>query len=338
MKKLLTLLLIATYTVCNAQIYVEGTDVTDYVNSLKTQIETIPTLNSRIIALTQANDYQSVTIATLTKELENCVQPVSSVVDFENTTLSTAFDKLKTPFVEYFALNYQGSSSYAHGEIITDPTNSSNKVLFGEVHDDDPSTTSISRFNAAVKFKDNNYKTFRVSYDVLWNSDIQKMETTSQSLSWFNILEFWEASSGSVGNVNGQAMFSLRWTRNLSGGKIYWRFSATKQQPVQNVNIWPNVYNRDVPIPWGEWARLSVEFVRGQGTNGRIIVTITPRKTGITYTIFDIKNYTEYPVTPLYIAQLHFCKLYSSDAIYDFYRGKGWEISAMYDNLKIEFE
>jgi hypothetical protein len=102
---------------------------------------------------------------------------------------------------------------------------------------------------------------------------------------------------------------------------------------VQTQPLFPGGYNTTIPIPFGQWVTLDFYLKRGEGTDGHIVITLTPDG-GSAQTIFDGHGPTMYPGHPeLAISAWQPFKLYTSDTIMDWMRARGKKIAAYYNDF-----
>lgn len=89
-----------------------------------------------------------------------------------------------------------------------------------------------------------------------------------------------------------------------------------------------------VPIPLGKWFTLDLYMKRGDGSDGRMIIKITPDGEA-TSTLFDIANSTVYPGHPqIQISTWQPFKIYLDDEYLDWMRSNNKVLAAYYNDYK----
>jgi hypothetical protein len=99
-------------------------------------------------------------------------------------------------------------------------------------------------------------------------------------------------------------------------------------------SVWPTQTNTSVPILIGKWFTMDVYLKRGEGSNGRFKITITPDG-GQPVVLFDVNNHTVYPGHPeLTLKSWQPLKFYFGDAVLDWLRANNKVASVHYNDFK----
>jgi hypothetical protein len=134
-------------------------------------------------------------------------------------------------------------------------------------------------------------------------------------------------------SANGPYDGSCRWNLNIhkeTTGKLYWAWIAEYMQPTEKAfTVMYPTQKSTAEIPLGRWFTLDIYFNR----NGKTVVKIDNT------TLFDFTGQNIYPGrSELYPAvngnSVNPFKLYTSDLVLDWIRGRGKSIWAMYNDLK----
>jgi hypothetical protein len=245
------------------------------------------------------------------------------------------------PQVDHFSLNMIGESpTYAFADLVSDPEDAGNRVLYFQLNDNDPATPHTTRTQNEWNFESTG-ETFDqgyIRYRVYWHPDLNLLSQYSGSISWFTIMEWWELHNDSKdGDGAGQCRWTLSFNKDSGSGQpLYWALTAEYMQPASAMfdDIWPKQTNSSVPVPIGQWCTFEVFFKWGDASSGRIWVAIKPDG-GSRKVIFDVRNYTRHPVDLLPLRGWQCFKLYTSDTILDWVRSQSdARVRAYYDDFE----
>jgi hypothetical protein len=249
------------------------------------------------------------------------------------------WDKLTAnPYIEGIFLNNVGSVNYAFQEIKKDPTNNSINAMYAQSIDDDPKVSGTSRAQTSIVFKKGvNLPVYHTSHRMYLHPDIDYFRNYSSSITWFTVYEIWNEH---ISDWTGDGAGSARWSLEINKAKgdnmsLYWRIRAETMQPseAEYKRLW-DITNELVPIPLGKWFTLDLYMKRGEGSDGRMTIKITPDGE-TTAILFDVVNTTMYPGHPeLQISALQPFKLYLDDTYLDWMRSNNKLISAYYNDFK----
>lgn len=249
------------------------------------------------------------------------------------------WDQLKNhAYVENFEINNVGGTSYAYQKIQADPLYAERKALYAAILDDDPAKSGTTRAQMSLRFKDEvNLPVYHTSQRMYLNPDIGYLEKYSSSITWFTLVEIWNKRVAEWdGSESGSARWGLAIHKDSGDGKtLYWRLKSDYMQPetLHDTRMW-TYYNKTVPIPLGKWFTLDVYMKRGESSNGRMVVKITPDG-GQTQVLFDVANSTIYPGHPeIPVKSWQSFKLYTNDVYLDWMRSNGKVVSAYYNDFK----
>lgn len=253
--------------------------------------------------------------------------------------LFNGWNELKNnAYISDIYLNNLGGSAYAFQEIRTDPVNPSIKALYAQTIDNDPNSIATTRAQMTIGFNNGtNLSVYHTSHRMYLNPDIGYLTNYSSSITWFTLFEIWNKR---VSEWSGDQAGSARWSFSVkklsgSGQPLYWTMDSQLMQPeaVKYNHLW-NYSNKTVPIPLGKWFTLDFYMKRGEGTNGRVIIKITPDG-GATSTLFDISNTTIYPGRPdIQLSSWQPFKLYLDDTYLDWMRANNKTLSIFYNDFK----
>lgn len=267
--------------------------------------------------------------------------------NMDNVSISTSnsklifngWDALKTnPFIENFEINNIGGIAYAYQQIKAEPNNAGRNAMYATILDDDPAVSGTTRAQNSLRFKDGvDLPIYHFSHRMYLNPDIGYIQNYSSSVTWFTLVEMWNKHVDSWdGSVSGSARWGLSLNKDSgTGQQLYWRLKSDYMQPetVNDLRMWTYL-NKTIPIPLGKWFTLDIYMKRGEGTDGRMIVKITPDG-GATEVVFDIANSTIYPGHPeIQLKSWQPFKLYLNDVYLDWMRTNGKTISAYYNDFK----
>ncbi len=182
---------------------------------------------------------------------------------------------------------------------------------------------------------------------VYFNSDLAYMSQfpgTINSGQWFTIMEFWNDTSPMMSGGGGG---SCRWSfgiRKASGADQSLRFQITADyiQPaeLQFSPLWSSgltVVNQTLNVEdyLGQWITFDVWIKRGQGVNGRIIISVAKEGEGFVE-IINKNDHTIYPDHPeLSMLRWQLWKLYAGDHLVDFMTNNNKRIEAWYGKFEI---
>jgi len=262
-----------------------------------------------------------------------------TITSRNNEPVFNGWDELKNhPNISAVAIHNIGKIPYALQEMRPDPVISNINTLYAQINDDDPNVSGDTRAQLSLKFSDGLYlDVYHTSHRMYLNPDIGHFTNYSSSITWFTLFEIWNRHvDGWDGSVSGSARWGLSINKDRGTGQpLHWRLKSDYMQPetVHNKDMW--VYrNREIPIPLGQWFTLDLYMKRGEGTNGRMIVKITPDG-GLTQVLFDVSNSTIYPGHPeIQLNSWQPFKLYLNDVYLDWMRANNKTISAYYNDFK----
>ncbi len=261
-----------------------------------------------------------------------------SVVNVGGTLKFEGWPSLQNhELVNQFEFNNQGGIAYAFEEITTNPFDVSEKVLRSVVLDDDPNVSGTTRAQATFLFNDGVVlDVYHTSIRMLIDEDVAFLKNYPGNISWFVIYEAW---NDHVDTWDGDGAGSARWNLNLrketSGTELFWLAQAETMQPaaVEGDAIWAHE-NKTVPVPFNKWFTLDVYLKRGEGTNGRFLIKLTPDGEN-TIVLFDVKETTIYPGHPeIRLLSLQPIKFYFNDLYLDWMKSNNKTLACYYNDFK----
>lgn len=182
---------------------------------------------------------------------------------------------------------------------------------------------------------------------VFFNPDLAYMSQYSGTINsgqWFTIMEFWNDTSPVLSGRNGG---SCRWSFGIrkasgAGQKLKFQITADYIQPTELTfsPLWSSGLtevndNLDVADYLGQWITFDVWIKRGQGANGRIIISVAKEGEGFVE-IINKNDHTIYPDHPeLSMHRWQLWKLYAGDKLVDFMTSNSKRIEAWYGPFEI---
>lgn len=261
-----------------------------------------------------------------------------SVVNNSGELLFDGWYSLKNnPNVYNFDINNIGGIDYAYQEITQAPVHSDRKALHAVVLDDDPNVSATTRAQMTLTLKDGvDLGVYHTSVKMYFPADVAYLKNYPGKISWFVIWEAWNKRVNTWdGNYAGSARWGINIFKDADGTDFYWVAKSETMQPAsaEDISIWSE-QNRVVPIPIGKWFTMDVYLKRGEGSDGRFIVKITPEGES-TKTLFDIKNSTVYPGhSEIQVKTVSAFKIYFSDSYLDWMRTNNKMLSCYYTDFK----
>ncbi len=254
------------------------------------------------------------------------------------------WDALKAlPQVSSVYFNDIGSvPTYALQEIRLDPAGTGRKTIWSQIISDDPNTSGTTRAQMSMRFASGvNLGVYHTSHRMYIHPDFDFLKTyTLKKIDWSIIFEIWNEDGISKGIFpDGDVAGSCRWSFSIENAGTnkpwFWKIRGDYMQPnaLKNKGFW--IYtNTAVPIPLGKWFTLDMYMKRGDGTNGKMIITITPDG-GAPVTLFNISNSTVYPGRPeLNLYSWQPFKFYFNPIYLDYMKSKGKTLGVHYNDFK----
>jgi hypothetical protein len=295
----------------------------------------------------KSEDDVAVTVSKDPSAATPTIDPYYFQGNMDNVTITTSngkllfngWDALKShQYVENYVINNVGGTAYAYQQIKADPVNANRKAMYAAILDDDPNMSGTTRAQMSLRFKDGvNLSVYHTSHRIYLNPDIAYMTNYSSSIGWFELFEIWNKHVDAWdGDVAGSARWSLYVNKESGAGQpLFWVMKSEYMQPasIAYQNIW-KYSNKTVPLPLGKWVTLDMYMKRGEGSNGRLILKMTPDG-GPTQVLFDITNTTIYPGHPeIQLKSWQPFKLYLDDKYLDWMRSNNKVIGAYYNDFK----
>ena len=245
------------------------------------------------------------------------------------------------PEVERLFFVYCGAvPTSAFADLRPGPVDANNQVLYMQVNADDDTHSAQARAQIHFGYETTGPDLFEqgyIKFRMYLHPDMNELKNYHDKWTyWFDMMEWWEEHDPNLdGDGAGQARWSVLLGKDEGDTLLFWRIRSEYMQPAARLfdPIWPQVENRTVPVPIGQWATLETFFKRGDASNGRIYMAITPDG-GEKQVIFDIHNYTQHSESPRPLASWHFFKLYTSDTVLDWLRARNRKIRAYYDDFE----
>jgi hypothetical protein len=278
---------------------------------------------------------------------------IGFATDFEGTSVSgehlLGAGVEESSFIDgLFFNNITSNRAYAFQEVRQDPYGAGGACLYAQSIDDDPSGGATSRAQMTVIFADPYAGVFHSSHRMYLSPDLLELQQYPSSISWFTLFEIWNEHNDSwSGDVAGSARWSFSINKATGAGQpLYWNLTGEYEQPsaLYEVDLWGDGGRWDggkdnfaVPVAdyVGRWVTLEMVVKRGEGAEGRMTITIT-RDGEAPVTLFDVNDTTVYPGHPeLGLGGYTPFKLYTSDTLLDWMRGRGKKIAAYYDDFTL---
>jgi hypothetical protein len=239
-----------------------------------------------------------------------------------------------------FKINYEmGDTSKSIAEIVTDPLNSTNKVLKFDI--DSPHityTTSTGdtlqkgRIQAGIN-NSPDLKEFYFQEKVYFHPDFDSLSNSPLEITWLTIQEFWN-------NVPSDP-FPFRVTLNIQkpsgiGSSLY--FGAHGQMLMNSGNWhskWETI-DTTYQVPLGKWLLIETSFIEGDSLTGKFKVRIIDDQNNI-HEIVNITNYTHHPndLNPDGVRSFCPMKLYTSGQLIEGMSLLNANLAIYWDDFKI---
>jgi hypothetical protein len=104
-------------------------------------------------------------------------------------------------------------------------------------------------------------------------------------------------------------------------------------------DVW-GVHDLEFALPVGEWFTLEIGHKMGDAKTGRMVVAVTPERTGVSTVVFDVTNWTFDPAAdraggtgPVPMTHWNPQKLYTSDNVAHFIRDNGGVAQMYFDDF-----
>lgn len=231
-----------------------------------------------------------------------------------------------------FSLTGGTAGEDANIDLVPDPENPANQVLRFE-NIKDGSDRGTSRTQVECGFESDFTQGFMRYKMYLDEESVGRLQLYPNRVSWFTIMEWWEArSSASGGDVAGRSRVTWGlFKEDGANSPLYWSIQHELRQSGRGVT-WRED-NNDVAVPIGEWFLLEVFFKLGDENNGRLWSAIT-LEGGERQVLWDVNDRTQHPEDPQRLRGWQFLKLYTSGSVLDFIREGGTPATAYYDDYE----
>ncbi len=240
------------------------------------------------------------------------------------------------PNIGDFKIQYQGgSSSERLAEILTDPTDSTNKVLkywttHGAISGSSRDYTRIQGNVYGNNGLTNVFHKFRMYLPHDWDPI---KYTYTRDLEWMTITEYWNNANWTSEGDEFRITVNIQ---KLSTGpdSLYLQVHGDDRSGSWNT-YWDTV-NTTFFIPTGKWITVTSHFIEGDAANGRIIIKMQPDGEPETV-VHDIRNFTHGPNdnSPDGLSHFNPLKLYTSEWPIDHIRNNGGVMNILWDDLEI---
>ncbi|WNR46103.1 carbohydrate-binding protein [Paenibacillus roseipurpureus] len=241
-----------------------------------------------------------------------------------------------------FEIQYEdGAATDRYASIITDPTNSNNKVLHywlknAAVQDNGFMKGRIQTniYNEA----DNNQQSLNEMYykvRLKLHPDMQKLESFNDAIPWLTLAEFWNNKAWDSAPYPFRITFGLNKDANNGSNKpLYFHLVGEKMDGRQI--IWNGIPKSSFTVPYDQWMTLEFYYKKGDATTGRFYVAVTPQG-GSRQILFDEVNWTYHPSNPSPVGLANFnpLKLYTSELYINHIRNNGGVMQLYWDNFEL---
>lgn len=265
--------------------------------------------------------------------------------DFEGTSITygtnshqlVGWSLSSHPSISYLGFNNSGTTAYAYQDIVPDPAGTGRSVLYAESIDDDTAVSATSRAQMSINIS-TSHSVYHSSHRMYLHPDLDALRNRVEKQDWFTLFEIWNAHNAAWdGDPAGSARWSFTMYKNAGAGQPFiWKIDGQYRQPeaVKEDHLLGPHYNSTVPVPLGQWFTLDMYMKRGEGTDGHLVIKITPDG-GAQQVLFDIHENTQYPGRPEFqLKSWQPFKLYTSDIVMDWMRGQGKTIGVYYNDFK----
>lgn len=216
------------------------------------------------------------------------------------------------------------------------------RCLQSVVYKDDPAH-SVARAQAGMTFKDTaNLAVYHTSHRMKLNSAFKLISDqfpdaiTDTAANWMTIFEIWNKEDPTMSGLEGgSARWSLYLEKAAGTFKPWtWKLRGEYMQPASSQYQSFMKATSSWPVWIDQWFTLDVYMKRGDATNGRMIIKVTPDGSTPT-TIIDVTGPTIYPGKPnLPIKYWTPFKLYTPGPVMDFATSRGNSLMISYNDFK----
>jgi len=238
-------------------------------------------------------------------------------------------------YIGNFKFYYEdGNYSDRYARIISEPNNTSNKVLHFWLNN---AAISSSLFKKKGRISANltnntNLREFYIKQKLFIHSDWSILKDYDDKITWLTIQEFW--------NDLPKEDFPFRVTLNIQKvikGQDELYFGAhgqTRKKKHKWDVVWETI-NTDFPVPIGEWITIETYFKEGDADNGKFKFVITDNN-GLKTEIININNFTYHPdaCCPDGVGTFNVMKLYTDDKLINYMNNNNKTLQVYWDNLE----
>ena len=234
--------------------------------------------------------------------------------------------------------NLSTSDAYAYQQMVPDPAGSGRQVMMGRIIKDDPNQAATSRAQMTIAYNPMSIPVYHTSHRMYMHPDLKYLEQYNGVADWFSLVELWTSHAS---NMDGDPAGSARWGLSLHksssvGSPLFWHLYGEWMQPASKSyqDFWA-YDNKTYAVPFGKWFTLDIYIVPGEGSAGKMKITVTPDG-GVATTIFDISGTSAYyPGRPdLYFEDYQPFKLYIGDPWLSWMTNNGKYMAIYYNDYK----
>jgi hypothetical protein len=164
-----------------------------------------------------------------------------------------------------------------------------------------------------------------------------RIDTIGSVAGWMTIMECWNDRDPAMsGDEGGSARWTVALNKEAGAGQPWtWQVRGEYMQPDELMyDALIDGRNTTAPLPVGQWFTLDLFIARGEGANGRVVLTMTPDG-GSPQVLIDVTGNTIYPGRPdLRLFAINVGKIYTHQAVMSWVLGTGRTLQIHYNDFK----
>lgn len=269
--------------------------------------------------------------------------PQTNNLSGADTTLSSPNDWERnyeqSSYIGDVNIQYEGgNSSQRIANIITDPTNSTNRVLQFKINSAnvvDASGTPIKARISQNAIGNTNLHEFYQSVRMYMPTDMAVIQDFPVATQWLTIAELWNNATWtgepypfriSVNLVKNSAAAGTPLTITVHGQT----YDASKDL---FSNVWETA-NTQFKVPFGKWVTIEYYVREGDASTGRFYMAVTPDNEP-KQVVMDVTNFTHHPSDPAPDGFKHInqIKAYTSKNLIDYINSRGKTFQILWDDF-----
>lgn len=236
-----------------------------------------------------------------------------------------SWDALETgPYINGAWINYEaGDDSQRKALLCDDPVDSSNTVLKFILNE--AAIPEAGRMKGRVNMifdKMAEYAHYSQRVRLYLSPDMAHLKDWSQKIDWLTLFEFWSTDNQRI---------TLGLAKNAGPGPQELFFNLEYSSKPLGIS-WKDDYSvtaTQFAVPFGEWLDIEVQVAAGSGEAATSTVLL--HGAGTRTTLFESHaGFGQY----WGLTRVNPMKLYTSEALIDYMKDNGWELSVYWDDLE----